>query len=121
MGLKGYRIIFLGLNGPKDSFIEGMASLGVSQEMADYIVLKAPIILKEKMSLEYARRYADAIYYAGGIVRIQENGTISDLRNPDHSPRIPTLENFIMCPECGLKQFKAAFCKRCGFTLTNNE
>lgn len=118
--LKGYRIIFIGLNGSKDSFTEGMALLGVSPEMVEQIITKAPVILKDQMTLEYARHYADAIHFAGGIVRIQENGTINDSRKTNRSLHIPTLEHFIMCPECGHKQLKAEICKRCGSQLKGN-
>jgi hypothetical protein len=115
--MKGYRVIFIGLHDSKDSFERGMALLGVSSDMVDTIIMKAPVILKEKMTLEYARRYAEAIYLAGGVVRIQENGTINDSRKTNHPVHIPTLDRFIMCPECGHKQLRSDNCQRCDFSF----
>ncbi len=119
--IKGYRVIFLGLNESIDIFMQGMSRLGVSPDMVDKMIDKAPVILKEEMTLEYARRYAEAIQYAGGKVRIQENGMLNPTGKTTRSFNIPTLENFIMCPECGYKQLKSKLCERCGYVLKNKK
>jgi ribosomal protein L32 len=119
--IKCYRVIFLGLNESIDNFMQGMSRLGVSSDMVNKMMGKAPVILKEQMTLEYARRYAEAIQYAGGRVRIQENGLLNATEKAHRSFNIPTLENFIMCPQCGYKQLKSRLCERCGYVLKNEK
>lgn len=112
---KKYRIVFLGLTGSEKDFRIGMSRFGLSQEQCVLIIRKAPVILKDNIPLSYARKYADAIQEAGGKVSIRENGFFK------HEWRIKPLnieplESFIMCPECGHKQYKKISCEKCGFT-----
>ena len=113
--MKHYRVVFKGLHESKDSFMRGMALLGVPSDMVEKIILQAPVILKEEMTLEYAKLYAEAIHLAGGVVRIQEDRTIHESRKTKHPVHIPTLDHFIMCPECSHKQLRSDRSQRCDF------
>ena len=114
---KSYRVVFLGFNGEKDTFLNCMLQLGVEAEMVDTMIAKAPIVLKDEMTLDYAQLYGEAIQQAGGVVIIQEDGPSKDRKKIRRSVHILPLDHFIMCPECGHKQVKAEICKRCGSTL----
>ena len=118
---KRYRVIFWGLIESKDQFRYGMSRLGVSPGIIEQIIDKAPVILKEDMTLGYARQYADAIQHAGGRVNIQVYGLFEDKKDTRGSFNIEPLENFTMCPECGHKQLKAEACLKCGFVYKNEK
>ena len=112
-----YRIIFLDLTENKKKFFHGMSRLGVPQIVASQIVNKAPVILKEGMTIDSAKQYAHAVQGAGGKVSIQEY--IPDIQAGDREKdsSIEPLNNFTMCPQCGFKQIKTADCKKCGHIL----
>ena len=114
---KKYRIVFLGLISPEKDFREKMSRFGVSPERIAELIEKAPIILKDDMPFAYARQYADAVRHAGGKVNIQEHGIFHKGKMVNRSFEIKSLENFIMCPECGHKQLKRKACVRCGLVL----
>ncbi len=118
---KKYRIVFLGLRENLAEFKESMFGLGVSADVVDRFVNKAPVVLKGNMTLGEAREYAEAVQRAGGRVNIQESGFFEKSFSRDKSPEIKPLGKFTMCPECGFKQLKAAFCDRCGFPLAKGE
>ena len=92
-----------------------MSKLGVSSAIIEQIINKAPVILKEDMTLGYSKRYADAIQHAGGRVNIQEHTLFEEKKDTRDSLNIEPLENFTMCPECGHKQLKVEACEKCGF------
>lgn len=114
---KKYRVIFLALIKNEKDFNQGMSKLGVSPAAVKQIINKAPVVLKGNMSLGDARQYADAVFFAGGRINIQEHGFFKETRSSDEALAIKTLENFTMCPECGHKQLKAEACIRCGEDL----
>lgn len=107
---KRYKVIFSNLIKDKDYFKDQMSMLGVSEDITEDIIRKAPVILKKNLSLGEARIYADAVLQAGGKVSIQ----VED--NRDENP-IVTLKDFVMCPQCGHKQVKAEACIKCGFSF----
>ena len=114
---KKYKIVFFNLLKEKDYFKDQMSILGVSGDVSEEIIEKAPVILKKDLSLKDARIYADAVFEAGGKVTIQfENDRIDRDQNDSLSAMV-SLENFTMCPQCGYKQIKAATCIKCGFTF----
>ncbi|MFH1488981.1 MAG: hypothetical protein ABII06_08765 [Pseudomonadota bacterium] len=98
-----------------------MTKLGVNAAIIDRIVRKAPVILKGEMTLGDARKYADAVFLAGGRVNIQEHGLFAEPMRSSKPLDIKSLGKFTMCPECGYKQLKGAFCERCGFLLSSGE
>lgn len=112
--VKKYRVVFLGLLESEETFEYRMSGLGVSSKTIEQIIHSAPIILKGNMTLEDARRYADAVQHAGGRVNLQEHGLFQKQEGLDRSLDIEPLENFIMCPECGYKQLKSGTCVKCG-------
>lgn len=112
--MKRYCVIFLNLVKEKDYFISAMSRLGINHATAVRIIQKAPVILKADMTLDEARRYAEAVNRAGAVVRIKEDGDFGTGRT-DPSIKIMTFENFVMCPRCGYKQLRGPGCNRCGF------
>lgn len=118
---KKYRVVFLGLISTENDFKEKMSGFGVSPEQVTLLIEKAPIILKDDMPFGNARQYADAIQYAGGKVNIIENGFFDDEKSASRSIEIKSLENFIMCPECGQKQLKGKACVKCGWVYEGRE
>ena len=117
MGIR-YRVVFLGLNKTEQSFIDGMSKLGVSPVVSGSVVKKAPVILKEDLSGDVARKYADAVQSAGGKVNIIKYSCSEKDENKKSIFTIEPMENFTMCPQCGYKQLKAGFCSKCGLALS---
>ena len=116
---KRYKVVFLGLVKTEDNFKEGMSRLGMSPTEIERIIIEAPVILKEDMTIGIARRYADDIMQAGGKVNIEEHGFFEDApEKKTGSLKIEPLESFTMCPQCGHKQLKSEQCVKCGFTLS---
>ena len=114
---KRYRVIFFGLINSEDNFKHGMSRLGVASDSVESIIQKAPVILKEDMRLRDARKYADAVQEAGGMVKIRAHGFFKENDAPAFVYNIEPLENFVMCPQCGYKQLKRETCLRCGSTF----
>ena len=112
-----YKVIFTGLLQTEKYFKSRISRLGVSQEDADKILKKAPVVLKEAASFEYIKKYARAVMDAGGSV---------DIRSSDDSAgslktgpgMIPGMSSFTQCPRCGHRQPKRELCVRCGFNLS---
>lgn len=111
---KRYRVIFLGLLKTEEFFKEKMSMLGVSPEVSEEIINKAPVILKEDTSLEYLTKYAKAVSNAGGKVDIRSCKTA---KSDDANVNIEPLKNFTLCPQCGYKQLKKKLCEKCGFSF----
>lgn len=119
---KTYRVVFLGLLGSDEDFLERMSRLGVPLQTVKQIISNAPIILKGGLSLGGAREYADAVQHAGGRVNIQEHGIMEVPKRFSRPLEVKSLQEFTMCPQCGHKQLKAQACSRCGrpFEPMNN-
>lgn len=115
---KKYRVVFLGLVHEMEGFTAGMLSLGVQVSMVEEMVRKAPVVLKAKMSLARARKYAEAVQAAGGKVNIQDDGLVEVPSRDPGFMEIKPFEYFTMCPECGHKQPRAESCVRCGRSFT---
>jgi len=113
---KIYKVIFLGLSETEEFFKKRISFLGVSQEAAEEIIKKAPVVLKENESLDYLRRYATAITRAGGNVNIHACSVTGFAENKCLD--IPTMASFTQCPQCGFKQLKKEECVKCGMTFT---
>ncbi len=114
---KQYRVVFLGFKDDAGAFRDNMAKLGVAYDTLDKYIRKAPIVLKRDLDLADARRYADAIINAGGVVNIQETGEFPEApSNADNRPNAPD-PDYVLCPNCGFKQKKEEYCVRCGFNL----
>ncbi|RLJ04660.1 MAG: hypothetical protein DRP14_03025 [Candidatus Aenigmatarchaeota archaeon] len=75
---KKYRIALFGIKAEEEIFRQNMAKLGVSGSALDKYIERAPVVLKRDLSLEEARKYAEAIINAGGFVNIQETGEWPD-------------------------------------------
>ncbi len=110
---KEYRVLFYGISVDGEAFKSRMSRLGASPDIVGLMIKKAPVVMKQGLTFELSARYADAIRKAGGIVDIQEQGCLSQSVN--HPCSIASFKDFIMCPECGLKQQKRPTCARCGF------
>ncbi len=112
---KKYRVVFHGISGDAADFKSRMVRRGAVPATVDAMVRKAPIILKQGISLDFASRYAEAVRKAGGRVMVQEwNGPEKSGREPIS---IASFKDFMMCPECGFKQQKREFCLKCGSRL----
>jgi hypothetical protein len=111
---KRYKVIFSNLIKEKDFFKRQMLRFGVSEDISEEIIAKAPVTLKKNLSLGEARRYADALFEAGARVTIHVEDTL-DNSVQNGSTGIFTLKHFIMCPQCGQKQVKSETCIKCGF------
>ncbi len=114
---KTYHIVFQGLSAPEETFRERMEALGVEPETVTRILGHAPVIMKQGLTLGPARLYAEAVQEAGGKVTIQEYGWIHESEWPAARSNIPSLDEFTMCPQCGMKQLRKALCERCGCPL----
>lgn len=110
-----YRVVFLGLLEKEEYFKSRMSKMGISPDLVENIIEKAPVVLKESQSLEYIRKYAEAVYRAGGDVNIRACNAGDPVR--DDSGDIPAMDEFTQCPQCGYKQIKNKTCTKCGFVL----
>jgi hypothetical protein len=115
---KQYRVVFLGTMNDDETFRNNMARLGVSYTDVNKCIENAPVVLKRDLRLADARRYADAIIDAGGLINIQETGEIPEARFPAEKRISSPPQDFVLCPNCGFKQKKEDFCVRCGFGLS---
>jgi predicted RNA-binding Zn-ribbon protein involved in translation (DUF1610 family) len=110
---KRYKVIFFNLIKEKDYFKRQMLRFGVSEDISEDIITKAPVTLKKNLSLGAARRYADALIESGGRVTIHVEDN-SDDSTQNGSTGLFTLKHFIMCPQCGQKQVRSETCIKCG-------
>jgi hypothetical protein len=111
-----YRVVFTGLACTEEHFKGYISRLGISSNDTETILKKAPVVLKEGDSLEYIRKYADAITRAGGKVYIQPCRNKNNSENNTNS--IPGMSSFTQCPQCGFRQQKSMKCERCSFILS---
>lgn len=111
---KKYRLVFHYLIKPENYFREKMSMLGVSSEAVQKILKKAPVVLREDSSLEYLKKYANAVIDAGGRVDIR---LVRNQEADDRSVMIEPMKNFVLCSECGLKQLRKQACEKCGRPL----
>ncbi len=116
---KKYRVVLLGTMVEKEAFVQNMSKLGVSRPVVDRYIQKAPVVVKRNLALPYARKYADTIINAGGIVNIQETGEFPQTNPNSDRDDIPLAKDFVLCPNCGFKQHKGDLCLRCGFNLNS--
>jgi predicted transcriptional regulator len=114
---KKYRVVLIGVNIEEKVFRQNMARLGVSCSTLDNYIRKVPVVLRRKVQLADARKYADAIISAGGLVHIQETGDFPETTPIYDKIRPPSTEDYLVCYNCGLKQKKQDRCVRCGFDL----
>lgn len=119
-GIKKYRAIFLGLMSSEVDFKKNMARLGISSSALDTYIKNAPIVIKKNLTLPEARKYAEVIIDAGGLVNIQETGKFSDIHPSNKKKAIPKID-LMVCPHCGFKQIKAKHCIRCGIELIQQQ
>ncbi len=117
---KKYRVVFFGITVDTEVFRQNMAKLGVSDPALDKYTRKAPVVLKRDLRLGDARKYAEAIINAGGLVNIQETGEFLEPESSAENVSISSNQDFIICPNCGFKQKKEGFCIRCGFDLDSS-
>jgi len=117
---KKYRVIFFGITVDTEVFRQNMAKLGISDFTLDKYTKKAPVVLKRDLTLPDARRYAEAIINAGGLVNIQETGEFPETKSSAKKMGISSNQDYIVCPNCGFKQKKENFCVRCGFDLNSS-
>jgi len=117
---KKYRVVFFGIALDTDVFRQNMAKLGVPDSTLDKYMKNAPVVLKRDLSLADARRYAETIINAGGLVNIQETGEFLETKSPAERISISSKQDFVLCPNCGFKQIKEDFCARCGFDLCSS-
>ena len=115
--IKSYAVIILRLNLPEDNFRLEMSRLGLTTEVINHIIEKAPIIMKAGIPLDLAEKYARAIEKAGGVVNIKEYGILTTVNRQNDGIEIEPLESFTMCRQCGHKQIRKAACVKCGFSL----
>ena len=116
-GIKKYRIVFTGLLVDIDSFKQNMAKFGVPAYVLDKYVNHAPAVVKRDLRLQDARKYAEIILNAGGLVNIQEIGEFSDILISQKNKATVSSDDFIVCNNCGFKQRKRNSCVRCGANL----
>jgi hypothetical protein len=113
---KNYCLVFLGLHETPENFTRNMTNLGFSSSDIENIMASPSVPFKKGLTLREAREWADSMQSAGGRVNVREEENVSP-EGDGKRERIPPLESFTLCPECGYKQLKAEACMRCGFSL----
>ena len=117
--VKRYQVVFHGLIKDAEAFKTRMRFMGAPPEKLEKMIRDAPVILKTGLTLGAARSYADAVQDAGGKVTIRESGLFDELLPYNPSQSFASLDDFTMCPECGLKQPKGEICLRCRSKLAD--
>ncbi len=115
---KKYRVVLFGIRLDREIFRQNMARLGVSDSALDKYMKKVPAVLKRDLSLADARRYAETIINAGGLVNIQETGEFPETESPAETINTSSSQDLAICPNCGFKQKKEDLCGRCGWSLS---
>ena len=116
-----FRVVFVGVKEGPELFEDRMVQLGVRLDMVRKLIQRAPVVMKENLSLEEARPYAKAVEDAGGLVRIQTYEHHCAPANPKNDGNvIVSFDAFTMCPECGFKQPKTDICIKCRYRFTNS-
>lgn len=116
MNNKKYRLLFTGLIGDTDIFRKKMAQKGVKDSFVDKMLSEAPVIIKQNLTLESARKYADTLSEMGACITILDQFSNGEIKGGDRPPA--PMSHFLPCPRCGLIQPEAGVCPRCGFDLT---
>ncbi len=118
---KKYLCVFKGVKGDVAGFRSSMERFGLDPEFLDGLLARAPVVIKRDVELRQARRYADILQDAGGIVSIVENGVFpaskATKRHRSGRPIMP-FEAFAMCPRCGFKQTESPRCVKCGLIFS---
>ena len=116
---KAYSVVFDGLNVSKSDFYVAIDKLGVNKNEINYLNQPIPVVVKDGISLKEARRYADVIMAAGGRVSIIEAWEIKAKHSGDNRGLAisSSFSDFVVCPECGFKQYKNTLCVRCGYNF----
>jgi hypothetical protein len=113
---KRYCIIFQGVLAGHERFRQRMEALGATQEVIERMMSRAPLVVKDELTLGEARRYSDLIREAGGRVAIYDRGWgEGPVPRMGHPWSVAHLDKFTPCPRCGLKHLKVESCPRCGF------
>ena len=94
-----------------------MSRIGVPEPALNKYLDNVPAVLKKNLRLPDARKYADAISSAGGIVNIQEMEKISERKISVDKIKKAYRQDFTICTNCGFKQKNGDFCIRCGFKI----
>jgi len=116
---KRYCIIFQGVLAAHERFRQRMAALGAAPDVLERMMSRAPLVVKDDLTLGQARRYSELIREAGGKVAIYDRGWGE---RPEHRMGHPWavahFERFTPCPRCGLKHLKEETCPRCGLMMS---
>ncbi len=73
-----YRVLFLGLSSNKKEFKSRMVCLGAPSETIDRMIDQAPVILKEDLTSNNSKLYAEAVQKAGGIIEVLEYESVEE-------------------------------------------
>jgi hypothetical protein len=116
---KRYCIIFQGLLAGHEQFRQRMAALGASPDVLERMMSRAPLVVKDDLTLGQARRYSELIREAGGKVAIYDRGWGERFEyRMGHPWTVAHFEKFTPCPRCGLKHLKGETCPRCGLMMS---
>lgn len=116
-----FRVLFKGLTVTQEAFKNEMTRLGAPPDKVDIMLERAPVVLKDGMAGDEAKRYADAVQKAGGRVAVHDYDDADTTTAAQKPLFIAGFENFTVCPECGLEQKKGDRCIRCGFPFKEGE
>ena len=117
MAPKMYQLLFAGLLGEEKKFREMMYLKGVRPSLVDQMLQEAPIIVKQNLSLQAARKYAELLSAMGAKITILNQVPKGEDGKEDTGRPAP-MSSFVLCPQCGLVQSNGNICPRCGFRLT---
>ena len=121
-----YKVLFLGLAvaGPEEEvrLLRGLEKkFGLSQERAERLLQRVPIVVKKGMSKEEMERYMRAFQEVGGRVRLEEEEPIPESQEVGETPepeKEPAAGKMITCPQCAFEQPETNQCVKCGLDLS---
>ena len=121
-----YKVIFLGLAvaGPEEEarLLRGLEKkFGLSQERAERLLQRVPIVVKKGMSKEEMEKYMRAFQEVGGRVRLEEEEPIPESQDVAETPepeKEPAVGKMITCPQCAFEQPETNQCVKCGLDLS---
>ncbi|GEM_PF-3197781 len=116
---KKYQLVFMGLWSDERRFREMMSLRGVKPSLIDQMLREAPIIVKQNLSMQSARKYAETLSAMGARVTILDQTPPEKERNGGSG--LTPMSSFVPCPQCGLVQSGSDTCPRCGFRLADKD
>lgn len=124
-----YKVIFYGLAvaGPEEEarLLKGIQKkFNLTQERAERLLQRVPIVVKKGTSLEEMEKYMKAFQEIGGKVKLEEEEPVLEFQEAPETSE-PETKGFagkmMTCPQCASEQPETNACVKCGLEFARYE